>query len=339
MSDKKLNSCLIEGKRVLVTGGSGFIGRSVCRHLIESGANVVNYDLMPWTGRDKGPPTIIGDVETYKNVTSVLNSFEPMIVIHLAAFASVTSNKRNDFSSIWNGTRVLADCFSKIKCATRLVNISTQLVIGPGQQPDNLRSYAPYTPYGEAKAEAEIYLDSIGLPFEVVHIRPTNIWGPHHPSYANSIMRYLETGWYLHPTSKDPIFRTYGFVENCARQIISAAFSGELNRGSILYAGDETLDSADYLDAMSRQLRGSPVRRCPHQILSVAAGLGTFLQRMDVAFPFDRSRLMRMSTNYQVPLAPIHSIMMFPKITFEHELKQTVDWYTNGAKKNWIWIE
>ncbi len=326
----------IKNIRVLVTGGSGFIGRAVCRLLMASGASVLNYDLNPWAGPDIGPTTIVGDIEDSLKVAGVFKRHDPAIVIHLAAFASVTAKMRTDFSSIWNGTRVIAEAFCEVNQPSRMINVSTQLVIGPGPQPSNLRSYAPYTQYGAAKAEAEIYLDEMSRPFEVVHFRPTNIWGPHHPSYANSIMRYIQKGWYLHPRLPEPVFRTYGFVDNCAAQIISSSFSSHLGDGAILYGGDEVLESSIFLNAMSQKLRHSSVREVPYAALRIAASAGSLMQRFGLPFPLERERLMRMSTSYVVPLSLVHSIMMFQTLTFDDGMRQTIDWYTSGAKAIWI---
>lgn len=336
MAQTKSNFQPINRAKILVTGGSGFIGRAVCRLLIRSGADVLNYDRRPWPGPDIGPLTIIGDIENRSEVTGAYKRHDPTIVIHLAAFASVTAKSRKDFSSIWNGTRVIADAFSAANHPARMLNVSTQLVIGPGPQPKDLRSYAPYTPYGDAKAEAEIYLDNQSYPFEVIHFRPANIWGPHHPSYAASIMRYLERGWYLHPILPKPVLRTYGFVENCAAQIISAAFSNNLQGRTILYGGDEVLDSFDFLNAMSLKLRNAPVRTFPILPLRFVASTGSFIHKLSLPFPLDRERLRRMSTSYAVPLSPMKSVMIFPPLSFDDGLSQTISWYKKGAKSNWI---
>lgn len=335
MTESAPETIPIRNERVLVTGGSGFIGRSVCRHLAASGAEVLNYDIKPWQGADAGPPTVIGDIEDASALSAAFHRHHPSIVIHLAAFASVTASSREDFSSIWNGTKVVAEVFAEGDRPNRLVNISSQVVIRQGPQPKDLRGYDPYTPYGEAKAEAEELLHEMGRPFSVVHVRPTNIWGPHHPSYAGSLMHYLAKGWYLHPATTTPVVRTYGYVDNCAKQIISAAFSTALRDNDILYSGDEATDSADFLDAMSLALRGKPVRRFPLSLLRFVGNTGTFLQRAGLPFPLDRERVMRMSTDYVVPLDTIRSLMAFPRTPFHVGMRRTAQWYQAGARADW----
>lgn len=317
----------IKRMRVLVTGGSGFIGRATCRILIRDGADVLNFDTRSWPGPDAGPKTIVGDIEDTEALQRAFQTHDPAVVIHLAAFASVTAKARQDFSSIWNGTQTVANAFEKVTAPVRLINVSTQLVIKPGPQPSDLRAYDPYTAYGEAKAEAERYLDHFPRSYDVIHIRPTNIWGPHHPSYPKTVMRYLEKGWYLHPNTPQPVIRTYGYVDNCAAQIVSAAFSNLVHDGSILYSGDQAMDSKVYLDAMSQGLRGADVRLVPIAPLRAAAHFGSIVRSCGIPFPFDTGRFMRMSTNYEVPLSMTREVMAYASIPFSDAMTETVRWY------------
>jgi nucleoside-diphosphate-sugar epimerase len=333
-SGSPANAFVPDGARVFVTGGSGFIGRAVCQLLEGLGVDVLNYDLKPWPGGASMIKTVLGDIEDAYAISSACLKFEPTHLIHLGAFASVTAQSRGDFSSIWNGTEQTALAFARVPHPGRFVNISTQLVIRQGPQPADLRSYDPYTAYGEAKAEAEQFLDKMERDFSVAHVRPTNIWGPHHPSYPDTIMRYLEKGWYLHPATRHPVTRTYGYVENCARQIVSVAFSPEVRDGDIFYAGDEAVDSGVFLDSMSQALAARPVRRIPSILLRGLGEAGSLARALGLPFPLDRERVMRMSTDYEVPLKRIHDVGLFNLITFDEAMRKTADWYFSDARTN-----
>lgn len=329
-ADNRSDIEAIKNARVFVTGGSGFIGRAVCRLLQEHGANVLNFDAKPFPEATTPVATVVGDIEDTAAVEGACDRFRPTHLIHLAAFASVTAKSRDDFSSIWNGTEQVAQAFEKAPDARRFVNISTQLVIRPGPQPTDLCAYDPYTPYGDTKAEAERLLNDRKWRFMVAHVRPANIWGPNHPSYPATIMRYLQKGWYLHPETRDPIIRTYGFVENCARQIVSVTFSSKIKNCAVYYAGDEAVDSGHFLNAMSLALRGRPVRRFPLALLQFAGEIGSAGRTLGLPLPLDRERVMRMSTSYPVPLGPMQDIMMFAPVEFEEAMRRTADWYRAG---------
>ena len=82
------------------------------------------------------------------------------------------------FASIHEGTKNLRDAIDGYGRLDRLVNISTQLVIGPEYQPRSLLDFRPYTIYGEAKAYAEALLLQWQSKTHWLTIRPANILGP-----------------------------------------------------------------------------------------------------------------------------------------------------------------
>ena len=81
------------GKRVLVTGHTGFKGSWLCRILILHGAVVTGYSLEPPTtpnlfymaGIADKMHSVIGDIRDYEKLKGVFEDFQPEIVFHLAA--------------------------------------------------------------------------------------------------------------------------------------------------------------------------------------------------------------------------------------------------------------
>ena len=82
-----------KGKRVLVTGHTGFKGSWLCRILINAGAQVLGYSLEPPTepnlftlaGIEKNIDHVIGDIRDLNKLNEVFDRFQPEIVLHLAA--------------------------------------------------------------------------------------------------------------------------------------------------------------------------------------------------------------------------------------------------------------
>ena len=82
-----------KGKRVLVTGHTGFKGSWLCRILIGAGARVTGYSLNPPTqpnlfsicGMEEHMDSVIGDIRDRSHLMEVFDQAQPEIVLHLAA--------------------------------------------------------------------------------------------------------------------------------------------------------------------------------------------------------------------------------------------------------------
>ena len=81
------------GKRVFVTGHTGFKGSWMCKMLANAGAKVTGFSLAPNTnpslfeiaGLDKDIHSVIGDIRDYAALKKAFDEAQPEIVLHLAA--------------------------------------------------------------------------------------------------------------------------------------------------------------------------------------------------------------------------------------------------------------
>jgi UDP-glucose 4-epimerase len=181
------------GRRVLVTGGAGFVGAALARRLSEHGAEVTVLDDLT-TGRDDALPdevTLVRGSVTDPEAVSSLVAAHPL-VFHLAArgILASTSEPRRDFETNAGGTLNLLLAARRCK-VDRIVYASSASVYGnarttPMSEDDRP---APLSPYAVSKLTGEHYClacaESYGLPVAV--LRYSNVYGPdHHTGHAYS---------------------------------------------------------------------------------------------------------------------------------------------------------
>jgi UDP-glucose 4-epimerase len=171
----------MEGRRVLVTGGSGFIGRHVVSELSYDGAQVRVLDLKPHP--DPAVEVVIGDIADRQVLDRALEGGFDSIV-HLAAVTSVLRSLEHPLLTYATNVAGTFNVLEAGRAAgvTALAFASTNAVTGPMKAPKISEDAVlnPLTPYGSTKAAGEMmmsaYTASYGL--RCACIRLTNVYGP-----------------------------------------------------------------------------------------------------------------------------------------------------------------
>src|SRR5438045_4015622 len=149
----------LAGRHVLVTGGSGFIGRHVVAELIADGAEVRVIDLRPHP--DPKVDIVLGDLAD-PDVLGEGLAGGCDAVVHLAAVTSVLRSVQQPeltYQTNVAATHGLLDGARKAG-VTALAFASTNAVTGPMEEPaiTERPTHRPLTPYGATKAAAEVMM-------------------------------------------------------------------------------------------------------------------------------------------------------------------------------------
>lgn len=127
------------GKRVFVTGHTGFKGSWLCKMLANAGAIVTGYSQTPPTKPalfeiakiDQDVNSVIGDIRDYKQLKAAFNESKPEIVLHLAAQPIVRDSYKDPhytYETNVMGTVNILECVRNSDCVKSFLNVTTDKV-------------------------------------------------------------------------------------------------------------------------------------------------------------------------------------------------------------------
>jgi UDP-arabinose 4-epimerase len=159
--------------RVLVTGGAGYIGSHVCKHLARKGIEPVVLDNLSRGHRDavKWGPLVVGDVRNSRLLLEALQEYRPAAVMHFAALSYVGESVSNPdlyYDNNVSGTISLLNAMAKAGIR-KLVFSSTCAVYGvPATLPiAEDAPHQPVSPYGRTKQIIETFLHDYSTSFGI----------------------------------------------------------------------------------------------------------------------------------------------------------------------------
>ena len=128
-----------KGKRVFVTGHTGFKGSWLCKILANAGAEVTGYSLNPPTnpslfeivGIEKEIHSVIGDIRNFDALKAAFDEAQPEIVLHLAAQPIVRDSYKDPhytYETNVMGTVNLLECVRQSNCVKSVLNVTTDKV-------------------------------------------------------------------------------------------------------------------------------------------------------------------------------------------------------------------
>lgn len=188
---------MIQNKKILLTGGAGFVGAQLCK-LLSGDNEILIYDNLSRNSirntnlLEKNLVKIVpGDVLDYDKLEKTIHEFKPQIVVHMAAIAGVDTVIKSPVTTMkvnMIGTyNVLKALEKNISILERFLNFSTSEVFGTYAYKVDEESTTNLGSVGEARWTYQVsklaaehlsysYYKEYGFP--IVSLRPFNIYGP-----------------------------------------------------------------------------------------------------------------------------------------------------------------
>ena len=332
--------------KVLVTGGAGFIGSAVIRHIIKNTQDeVLNIDKLTYAGNLESLKEIDQNLRyTFKQIdicdhealSLIFDEFKPDVVMHLAAESHVDRSIDGPAAFIQTnivGTYTLLEAARKYWMSLdveaqqnfRFHHISTDEVYGDLEGTTDLftetTSYAPSSPYSASKASSDhlvrAWHRTYGFPILVTNC--SNNYGPYHfpEKLIPLVILNALDGKALPIYGKGNQIRDWLYVEDHARALYKVVTEGKIGETYNIGGHNEKQNIevvktiCHILDELQPQENGQPYE-----------SLITFVKDRpghDLRYAIDASKI-------------ANELNWTPTETFDSGIRKTVEWYLNNME-------
>ncbi|OOX36545.1 dTDP-glucose 4,6-dehydratase [Vibrio parahaemolyticus] len=334
--------------KILVTGGAGFIGSAVVRHIIrDTQDSVVNLDKLTYAGNLESLVDVSDSDRYYfeqvdicdrTELDRVFSEHQPDMVMHLAAeshvdrsidgpAAFIETNVMGTYHLLEAARQYWSNLEEADKSAFRFHHISTDEVYGDLEGTDDLftetTSYAPSSPYSASKASSDhlvrAWQRTYGLPTLVTNC--SNNYGPYHfPEKLIPLMILNALDGKPLPVYGDGMqIRDWLFVEDHARALYKVVTEGEIGETYNIGGHNEkaNIEVVKTICALLEELRPDK----PAGVESYESLITYVKDRPghDVRYAIDATKIAQ-------------ELNWTPEETFESGIRKTVEWYLNNPQ-------
>ncbi|ENK2913141.1 MULTISPECIES: dTDP-glucose 4,6-dehydratase [Vibrio] len=334
--------------KILVTGGAGFIGSAVVRHIIrDTQDTVINLDKLTYAGNLESLVDVSGSERYYfeqvdicdrAELDRVFSEHQPDRVMHLAAeshvdrsidgpAAFIETNVMGTYHLLEAARQYWSGLDEARQSAFRFHHISTDEVYGDLEGTDDLftetTSYAPSSPYSASKASSDhlvrAWQRTYGLPTLITNC--SNNYGPYHfPEKLIPLMILNALDGKPLPVYGDGMqIRDWLFVEDHARALYKVVNEGEVGETYNIGGHNEkaNIEVVKTICSLLEELR-------PNKPAGVESyeSLITYVKDRpghDVRYAIDATKIAQ-------------ELGWTPEETFESGIRKTVEWYLNNPQ-------
>lgn len=280
-----------ESKKILVTGGAGFIGSFICRNLLKRGYQPVIYDEyiqyisplesqyhkhLAYRFRGIKDKCIFerGDTRHKLNLRDVISRHEPEAIIHMAnmPLADLSFHHPEEaVSSILGGTVNILDALPEFSFVKRLVYASSSMVYGdfleipcPEDHPKK-----PKDIYGATKYAIETLIEAYGRRHGIKYniVRPSAVYGPTDANRRVSQI-FIENalrGETLELHGGGEAMLDFTYVEDIAQGLVLATITPDVENETFNITTGNGRSLLEYAEIVQKYIPGLDIKIMPHR--------------------------------------------------------------------------
>jgi CDP-glucose 4,6-dehydratase len=331
------------GKKVLITGASGFVGSWLTKKLIEKGADVSIISLWKYEPPksvlsfegvfDKLNPPLICDIRDYDSVKKAVDESRPQVVFHLAAKAIVKDAQKSPVDALETmkvntiGTYNLLEASRNVGTVEAIALASTDKVLGQTKNKSVIKEDSPEVTFPSnvsvyelsklcADRIAKLFFDHYGMPIGTTHCG--NIYGGGDLNFSRIVpdtVRSIILG-------KNPVIRSDGtpvrnyiHIDDVVDAYITVAENAQRKDVAgqhFIFAGQDHLSVLDFVNSI--------IKVSGKSLQPDVRGKGIQTGELDEQY---------------ISGEKAKDVLKWePKVKMEDGIKTTIDWYTRYFKFN-----
>lgn len=329
-------------KKILITGGAGFIGSHVIRRFLKySEYHIFNLDALTYAGNlenlsdiehKKNYTFLYGDITDEKYIKIIFKKYKFDAIIHLAAESHVDRSISDPLAFAKTnilGTVILLNAFKKLWNNNwnekRFYHVSTDEVYGSLGETglfEETTPYDPNSPYSSSKASSDHFVRAYGETYDLPYVitNCSNNYGKNQfpekliPLFINNILKEKKLPLY----GDGNYTRDWLYVEDHAKAIDLVFHKGK-DKETYNIGGFNEFKNIDLVKLLCSQMDSK---------LNVSSGTCEKL----ISFVKDRPGH---DLRYAIDASKINKELGWkPTVTFEQGLSETIDWYLSN--KEWL---
>jgi nucleoside-diphosphate-sugar epimerase len=318
--------CFHSSERVLVTGGSGFIGTNLVEVCLGGGITVMSLDPEPPRNDQQRHIWKKADTLNGSAVKAAVSDFSPTLVFHLGARTDLHGKTTADYAQNIQGVQAVIDACNATPSIRRVIFASSRLVCRIGYQPKHDEDYCATTPYGQSKVVGEQIVRAANHSYEWLIVRPTSIWGPWFAIPYRDFFDSVARGRYFHVRDKS-VRKSFGYVGNTVHELVRLGYAPDL-LGRTLYLGDyPPTDLREMASLIQRYTGARDIRTIPLWPLRAVARAGDLLQRAGWPEPpLTSFRLNNLLTEMVYDMNPLRDAVGPLPYSLDDGVRATVSW-------------
>lgn len=320
----------MSAERVIITGGSGFVGTNLVSYFTDRGCEVLSLDIAE--PRDPGHRGLWRKVDLLDRGKLIAETqrFKPSIFLHFGARTDLEETKNlAGYAANIDGVCNVVEAVRATPSVQRVVFASSQLVCELGYRPRDAYDYRPTTLYGQSKVLSERIIraaDDIGAVWTIV--RPTSLWGPWFGIPYRGFFETIAANRYVHIKGERTL-KQWGYVGNSVFQVwklIQAPV--ESVHKQVFYLADyEPSELSVFADKVQQAFGSRHIPSVPGSLLRTVARLGDAAQVLGWRNPpLTSFRYRNIVTSELQDLEPLRGVVGPLPYSVEAGIESAVAW-------------